>query len=239
MPENDPVNQDTVLNDLRCAALRAISVWADGEKRSAMAIRPPIDIDDSSEVLKKWLTGWGLSKNNPKYVRPKLAEYLNELGPRIEEAQGTCLPRLIQEEIKERRCPGRRKDKEIEGQCPEFRRQPSLLSKFAFSIRPTVAVPYDQNALNALMARYESNGSGSNPGHCYPAYLEAFDRFADECSEKLDEKKLTGQLEPFWRCLMDNDETLFKRRTADKLLWGIGRRKRAELRQWLNIWNED
>ena len=64
------------------------------------------------------------------------------------------------------------------------------MSKFAFSLRPEVIVPYDKRARQGLGAMFGRR----LPDHDYPAYLAAFHRFADAFSAHLDETGVTRRV---------------------------------------------
>jgi len=94
--------------------------------------------------------------------------------------------------------------------------QTSLVSKFAFSLRPEVIVPYDKRARQGLGEMFGRR----LPDHDYPAYLVAFDRFASAFSAHLDGTGVTEAMRDEWAPVMS--ERLFRMRAADKYFMLLG-----------------
>ena len=94
--------------------------------------------------------------------------------------------------------------------------QTSLVSKFAFSLRPEVIVPYDKRARQGLGEMFGRR----LPDHDYPAYLAAFHRFAESFSAHLDETGVTAAMRDDWAPVMS--ERLFRMRAADKYFMLLG-----------------
>ena len=190
----------TPISDLfRHAAPYAIYKWVESEKDSLDYVKSQLD----EESITLWLTQWKLHRANPKGTRTKLMKCLTKLRPRIIEAHKHELPQIVDDGVD---MLARATNK----------RQMSLMSKFAFSLRPSVGVPYDKFALEGL--RKISGRSIDNQD--YKTYFKEFNRFATECGKALEEMGETEALMPLWQPFMG--KILFKRRTADKSLMIMG-----------------
>lgn len=190
----------TSINDLfRNAAPYAIYKWVESEKKSLDHVK--YQIDENS--LSRWINQWNLHWANPKSTRKELMKCLMEIKPRIMEAKKEDLPEIVDDGVK--------KLADTTGTS-----QTSLISKFAFSLRPNIGAPYDRYALAGLRTIYEC----SIDDHNYTIYFKKFNRFAAECGKTLDEMGQTEALNPLWQPFMN--KLLFKRRTADKSLMFLG-----------------
>lgn len=181
------------------AAHEAIRRWKGLEGQLAMEVRDRDRIDE--DFLRRWLGAWMLARSNPRPLRVALAASLHDARRRVQEAANGELGNLIG-----------RLAKEMFDQDVTKGRQTSLVSKFAFSLRPEEIAIYDKHGRYALA---EEVGQRIKE-HDYVAYLKAFYRFAQTCGRILDETALTERLRPRWQPVMT--ERLFKLRTADKLL---------------------
>lgn len=193
-----------ITNLLRIVAPYAIYKWAESEKMSVEEIQSSRDIDE--KIFRRWSRQWSL--NQIRINSAEAAGCLNGIRMELGKTRDyDDLAEVVQTHT----------EKE-EGFCNTGRRQVSLLAKFAFSLYPDRAVPYDQYALAGLV-----NASGSRRvdlQYRYPQYLKEFNRFAAICCDKLDATGQTEVLRPIWSPIMR--DILFKRRTADKLLMFLG-----------------
>ena len=95
-------------------------------------------------------------------------------------------------------------------------RQTSLVSKFAFCLRPEMIVPYDQHAKRALKIAYETQITD----HDYETYYELFLLLQTSVSNELEASGISKRLEESWAPNMT--KKLFHARTADKFLMLLG-----------------
>lgn len=214
-----------ISNLLRIVAPYAIYKWAESEKITVEKIQPSRDVD--KEIFNRWRSQWSLNRIKINSVT-EMVGCLNEIRIKLGETKGyDDLAEVVQTHTEQEG-----------GFCNTGRRQASLLSKFAFSLYPDRAVPYDQYALAGLI-----NVSGSKRvdlEHRYPQYLKEFNRFAAKCCNKLDTTGQTELLRPIWSPIMCDN--LFKRRTADKLLMFLGMltksktKTAAEIAIFLQAW---
>ena len=197
MTDNNP----SITKLFGVAALYAIYKWVESEQCSVKQIQSsnPIDV----EILSRWLTQWNLNRPNPKNDRKKLVTALNKIRTTLkaEDISGGVMDGVYRLQVDYRKT-----------------RQISLMSKFAFSLHPDLAAPYDRRALHSLGRISEC--SHRKLEQDYSAYLTEFDRLADEWGKELDNTGMTESLRPLWETCMS--EIIFKRRTTDKLLWLLG-----------------
>ncbi len=195
----------TITDHLHIAAPYAIYKWMDGEKHSVYEIQRSSCVNE--DVLSRWLTAWSLHRGIPKDTRKELAKRLHDLRKKFKNARKNQLPTLVAEV-----ADTLNQNEITNGQ------QTSLISKFAFSLRPEIAAPYDRYARKGLSAYY-----GCQPKELaeYSTYFEIFDQFVKECGKELRETGLIETLYPLWHRSSMN-KTIFKRRTADKLLMILG-----------------
>ena len=173
---------EVVMCDVCVACRSAIRTWAGREGQLSRELRAMSII--SEEFLSRWLGLWMLARSNPKPYRPALAAQLgSEVLPQCLTASDKEMPELVS-----------RLAVAIQAAGATRGIQTSLVSKFAFSIRPEVIVPYDRRARLALSAKFGSRLKD----HDYPAYLVAFHRFAEEFAQKLDASGKTDELRPEW-----------------------------------------
>jgi hypothetical protein len=204
----------TTLNadDLKLAARSAINSWKGSEGELARELQATSIITD--DFLRRWLGLWMLARSNPKTHRTALAAFLsNAAKPRIAAASDAQLPALVCELAVEM----------FRLQATKGR-QTSLMSKFAFSLRPEVIVPYDRRARLGLGDMF----SQRLQDHDYPAYLHGFHAFAKEVAHALDRQQITQSMRADWEPVMS--ERLFKMRAADKhfmLLGGFSKERMA------------
>lgn len=189
---------------LDVAARAAIRTWAGKEgtlSRELQAQGP-----SSEEFLRAWLGWWMLARANPIPYRPWLATQLQTVvRPQVLHASDVRLPPLVvslAESLREARA--------TRGL------QTSLVSKFAFSLRPESIVPYDRRARLGLSEMFGCRLAD----HDYPGYLTAFHRFSNDFSRHLDETGTTRALRSEWSPVMS--ETLFRMRASDKYVMLLG-----------------
>lgn len=189
---------------LEVAARSAIRTWAGGEGRMSREIREMSVIDEA--FLRRWLGLWMLARSNARVYRPRLAAELGAMvRPALIAAPEERLPALIPELARSLEAAGASNGV-----------QTSLVSKFAFSLRPEVIVPYDRRAREGLGEMFGRR----LPDHDYPAYLAAFHRFAEAVSAHLDRTGVTEAMRDEWAPVMS--ERLFRMRAADKYFMLLG-----------------
>jgi hypothetical protein len=192
------------MNHLEVAARSAIRTW-DGEE-GALSREMRATDTVSEAFLSRWLGRWMLARSNPTRLRAALAGQLETV----------VRPALIAAT-----------DAELAGLVPVLASglleagattglQTSLVSKFAFSLRPEVIVPYDKRARLGLGEMFGRR----LPDHDYPAYLAAFHRFASAFSAHLDETGVAAAMRTDWEPVMS--ERLFRMRAADKYFMLLG-----------------
>ena len=118
-----------------CAAIRA---WLCNEGHLAKKLQNPSTRIDP-QFLSRWLGLWMLARSNPVIYRDKLAKTLEVIRPALFEASASNLPGLVD---------GFAQHLKLSNATRGI--QTSLVSKFAFSLRPEVIVPYDKTARSAL-----------------------------------------------------------------------------------------
>ena len=201
VPSNLNVNYETLLACAKAAILR----WSGPEGTRAKALQQGCTID--TEFTRQWLSEWGLSISNPTRYRENLAAFLSDVArPAILTEPEGSLPKLVEKLVIEMQAANAAKD-----------RQTSLMSKFAFSLRPEALVPYDKRARagikNAIGARVIE--------HDYVDYMEKFNTHILPAAETaLDKHNISEKLIADWQPIMT--KKLFVRRTADKLFMVLG-----------------
>jgi hypothetical protein len=193
-----------VLGHLRVAARSAVRNWAGEEGALSRDMRAMGPISEA--FLRRWLGRWRLARSNPTRLRSQLARQLEGVvRSAVIEADETDLPTRIPD-----LAAGLKEAGATRGL------QTSLVSKFAFSLRPEVIVPYDRRARLGLakLLGYRL------PDHDYPAYLAAFQQFVVDFSAHLDANGVTAEMRPEWRSVMS--ERLFRMRAADKYFMLLG-----------------
>jgi hypothetical protein len=156
--------------------------------------------------LRRWLGLWMLARSNPTRHRPLLAELLGTvLRPALTEAPEEGLPALVSSLARALQEAGATRGL-----------QTSLVSKFAFSLRPEVIVPYDKRARQGLGEMFGRR----LPDHDYPAYLAGFNQFAVAFTRHLDETGVTAAMRDDWAPVMS--ERFFRMRAADKFFMLLG-----------------
>ena len=198
---NLTVNYETLLACAKAAILR----WSGPEGTRAKALQQGCTID--TEFTRKWLSEWGLSISNPTRYRENLAVFLSDVArPAILPEPEGSLAKLVEKLVIEMQAANAAKD-----------RQTSLMSKFAFSLRPEALVPYDKRA----RAGIKSAIGARVIEHDYVDYMEKFNTHILPAAEKaLDTHNIPEKLIADWQPIMT--KKLFVRRTADKLFMVLG-----------------
>ncbi|MAI42721.1 MAG: hypothetical protein ACJ0Q6_05375 [Candidatus Azotimanducaceae bacterium] len=192
------------LKNLELAAKAAIQTWAMREEEISEQTRTIARITET--FLQSWLGYWMLARSNPRSLRAPLAEYLNDkVRPVLIDSVTSDLPSQI---------PILANMLHEAGATRGI--QTSLVSKFAFCLRPEMIVPYDQHAKRALKIAYETQITD----HDYETYYGLFSRLKDSVSEELDASGIPKRLEEYWAPKMS--KKLFHARTADKFLMLLG-----------------
>ena len=185
---------------LDIAAGEAILQWINKEQKLIQELKSSetMTLDD----LKKWLGYWMLARGNPVNQRDDLLKSINEfLRPAILSVSDDELPKEIYSMAKQLKRLGGTKSI-----------QTSLVSKFAFCMRPELIVPIDQRARKGLALMYGKRIDTHN----YESYFESFLLFKRETSAEMQRSGLLNDLKPYWKKHMSED--LFLSRTADKFL---------------------
>ena len=182
------------------AAGEAILQWINKEQTLIQKLKSSetMTLDD----LKKWLGYWMLARGNPVNQRDDLLKGINEfLRPSILSFSDDELPKQIYSMAKQL--------KHLGGTTSI---QTSLVSKFAFCMRPELIVPIDERARKGLALMY-----GKRIGaHNYESYFESFLLFKRETAAEMQGSNLLDDLKPYWKKHMSED--LFLSRTTDKFL---------------------
>ena len=189
---------------LECAE-KAILRWNGLEGTKAKALQQGCAID--KEFIRSWLSEWGLSISNPNKYRENLVAFLRDRArPAIQVEKESMLPTLVQKLVLEM----------VDAKAAP-NKQTSLMSKFAFSLRPEALVPYDARARDGI-----KNAIGSKiVEHDYVDYIEKFnDHILPAAEQALESYQLFDKLSDKWRPTMSRE--LFIRRTADKLFMVLG-----------------
>lgn len=149
------------------AARAAVACWFGKEGQLAAKLQCS-DLDEP--LLRKWLATWMLSRSVPMERREKLRSFLREtVRPALLGASRSSEYELVDELSQQARASGI-----LNG------RPTSLISKFAFSLRPEIFTPYDRRARIALRRA----GHQVRP-HDYAAYMRAFDAESDKVLRRL------------------------------------------------------
>ena len=190
--------------NLQLAAKAAIQTWALKEEEIARQTMTVIRINET--FLQSWLGYWMLARSNPRSLRAPLAEGLNDkVRPTLIDSVAPDLPSQIPILAKMLHEAGATRGL-----------QTSLVSKFAFCLRPEIIVPYDQHAKRSLKIVYGTQITD----HDYETYYGMFSRLKDSVSEELDASGIEKMLEEYWAPKMS--KKLFRARTADKFLMLLG-----------------
>ena len=210
MPLNLNVNYKTLLACAKAAILR----WSGPEGTRAKALQQGCTID--KEFTRQWLSEWGLSRSVPIRYRSVVVDFLRDNArPKIINEKEDTLAELVQTLVRDLEDASR--VVVLTGDQKALNRQTSLMSKFAFSLRPEALVPYDKRARagikNAIGARVIE--------HDYIDYMEKFNTHILPAAEKaLDTHNISEKLIADWQPIMT--KKLFVRRTADKLFMVLG-----------------
>jgi hypothetical protein len=190
--------------ELLLAATSAIRSWKGPEGALARELQSIPTITE--DFLRRWLGRWNLARSNPKTHRTELATFLSQYArPRIAIATDAELPALV--------CVLAADMRQV---CATKNLQTSLVSKFAFSLRPEVIVPCDRRARLGLGKIFGKRLDD----HDYLAYLQSFQDFTSEVAQALEQQQITQRLLTEWEPVMS--ERLFKIRAADKYLMLLG-----------------
>ena len=190
--------------NLQLAAKAAIQTWALREQEISKQTLTVIRITE--DFLQSWLGYWGLARSNPRSLRAPLAEGLNDkVRPILMDSVMPDLPSQI---------PILANMLHEAGATRGI--QTSLVSKFAFCLRPEIIVPYDRHAKRALEIAYETQITD----HDYETYYELFLRLQSSVSNELEASGISKRLEESWAPNMT--KKLFHARTADKFLMLLG-----------------
>jgi len=123
---------------LEVAARAAIRNWVEAEGVLAAELREPIPI--THDLLSRWLHRWNLARANANTLRPLLLAKLNDVvRPEFLRAPVDQLPSIVVETAIALEQARETKGKQI-----------SMMSKFAFSLRPEDVVPSDKWAHQGL-----------------------------------------------------------------------------------------
>lgn len=185
------------------ATKAAVDTWAGSEGALSRELRAMNVITE--EFLRDWLGVWMLGRSNPLVYRKGLAVELSSIRPRILQATDQNLPELVSSLTAHLKHSQATKS-----------RQTSLVSKFAFSLRPEVIVPYDSRGRKALGELFGKR----LPNHDYSRYLAAFQSFSEPFFANLDKSGTTSRMRAQWEPIMS--EHLFKLRSADKYFMLMG-----------------
>lgn len=194
--------------EIRCAAVEAVKRWKEEEGDFAERLKS-LDTPVDEDLLRRWMDHWGVLRNVKKASRADLAAYLDGMRCKLLKAPCKELPGMV-EDISE--CIKKKKWSANNG------RPTSLVSKFVFSLRSKDVAPYDKRARCALGIIYRK----PLKDHDYKAFLNGFERFADDIDQRLEETKakMTDKFKAEKEASMS--DRLFKRRSADKALMLIG-----------------
>lgn len=198
------MNIDINNTQIDVAANAAIKTWAGGEGEMSKQLRQTEIITE--EFLKSWLHLWMLARSNPIKFRERLAEFLTKIArPTVLSTEESLLPACISSLTEDMKMSGATKGL-----------QTSLMSKFAFSLRPEIIVPYDKRARIGL----EKVFGKRLLEHDYVAYLQAFREYSNHVSSYLSSTGKVMELRSQWEPIMS--EKLFRIRTADKYFMLVG-----------------
>ena len=190
--------------NLQLAAKAAIQTWTLKEEEISKQTLTVTRITE--DFLQRWLGYWMLARSNPRSLRASLAEGLNDkVRPILIDSVMSDLPSQI---------PSLANMLYEAGATRGI--QTSLVSKFAFCLRPEIIVPYDQHAKRALKIVYETQITD----HDYETYYELFLRLQTSVSNELEASGISKRLEESWAPNMS--KKLFRARTADKFLMLLG-----------------
>ena len=209
LKEIEMTNKQNIL-EVDCETLRkcadgAILRWNAAEGKLAKELQEGCDID--YEFLTKFQQVWQLNRIFSTDYRTKVATFLRDRArPAIQVEKESMLPTLVQKLVLEM----------VDAKAAP-NKQTSLMSKFAFSLRPEALVPYDARARDGI-----KNAIGSKiVEHDYVDYIGKFnDHILPAAEQALESYQLFDKLSDKWRPTMSRE--LFIRRTADKLFMVLG-----------------
>ena len=210
MPSNLNVNYETLVACAKAAILR----WSGPEGTRATALQQGCTID--KEFTRQWLTYWGLSRAVPTRYDNVVVDFLRDNArPKIINEKEDTLAELVQTLVLDLEDASR--IVVLKPKQNALGKQTSLMSKFAFSLRPEALIPYDKWARDGIKSAI---GARVND-HDYVDYMEKFNTHILVAAETaLDKHNISEKLIADWQPIMT--KKLFVRRTADKLFMVLG-----------------
>ena len=207
---NLTVDYETLVACAKAAILR----WSGPEGTRAKALQQGCTID--TEFTRQWLSEWGLSRAVPTRYRNVVVDFLRDNArPKIINEKEDTLAELVQTLVRD--LEGASRIVVIKPGEKALGKQTSLMSKFAFSLRPEALIPYDQWARDGIKSAI---GARVN-NHDYVDYMEKFNTHILAAAENaLDTHNISEKLLADWQPIMT--KKLFVRRTADKLFMVLG-----------------
>ena len=209
LKEIEMTNKQNIL-EVDCETLRkcadgAILRWNAAEGTLAKELQEGCDID--YEFLTKFQQVWQLNRIFSTDYRAKVATFLRDRArPAIQAEKKNSLPALVEKlvlEMEEKVLPSK---------------QTSLMSKFAFSLRPESLIPIDARAREGIKNLTNSKKIKADQ---YIIYIEKFDDYILTAVEQaLERCQLFDKLSDSWTPTMSRE--LFIRRTADKVFMVLG-----------------
>jgi hypothetical protein len=189
------------------ACLAAFNERTLGEGAVAKETKELSSFDE--DFTKKWLAYWMLSRTVSLENRSKLASFMtNVIRPLILSTPDTHAKLAVAGLAKRAKSEGGAKGVAT-----------SLVSKFAFSLKPEVYAIYDRRARDAMAFLYGVR----IPEHDYVTYFETFHNFVLKFKVYLVDNDLLAKVEPIYKTKPDViSENLFFLRAADKALMLIG-----------------
>ena len=146
-----------------------------------------------------------LARTVPRPMREKLATFLEFAKSKILDASEETLFKEIEELV-----PQAQNEVGLTG------KPTSMMSKFAFSLRPDICSPYDARAREAL--RKDTQIAYKGLDHDYVSYMDAYTRFK---AELIASNVLIHPMDYTYKGISLN-ENLFWSRVADKYLMVLG-----------------
>jgi hypothetical protein len=190
--------------ELELAARCAVASWFVFESQQEEAIKPP-KILDNEWFSKKWCGYWNVCRNSYKESRQELLGFLGRarlqlLAPELNgDGAYQVVDRLM--------CEAKQYNWQMKDGKREDRGLESLVSKFAFTCRPTLFVPRDSLALETLRRRGHHDCADN-----YAAYMRAFLREEARISAELLRRRMTAER---FSCHGIMPQRLFQMRAAD------------------------
>lgn len=184
----------------------AIAEILNGEGDISRQAQQRIFFDEA--FAKKWLTYWMLQRTVKKHHQATLAEFMTEvMKPTILSASDDHAKIIVVNLAKQL------KSREITSGIAT-----SLASKFAFSLKPEVYVPYDKRAREGIR-----NFNGIKiQDHDYGSYLDIFFEFVVAFKLFLSNCGLIAEVQDLLRMNPSVQEGVFFYRSADKALMLMG-----------------